>query len=165
MSPRRNCDSPNPCLASDCGLPPEADGGTHSPAGEGLGESQFWRLEIKLSTLPTLWLDGTILRFCHMWGTMHEPVYHPPPPSTPPSEILIFKTAASGAWVGGGRGLSSQMALYVYVHGKKMQFMTSENTKVVTRVGRQPATQKPLSLVRAPRAMSFNIFLCQVSVL
>ncbi len=26
-----------------------------SPAGEGLGESQFRRLEIKLSTLPTLW--------------------------------------------------------------------------------------------------------------
>ncbi len=30
-------------------------GGSHSPAGEGLGESQFRRLEKKLSTLPTLW--------------------------------------------------------------------------------------------------------------
>jgi hypothetical protein len=29
-------------------------GGAHSPAGEGLGESQFRRLEKKLSTLPTL---------------------------------------------------------------------------------------------------------------
>jgi hypothetical protein len=29
-------------------------GGAHSPAGEGLGESQFRRLENKLSTLPTL---------------------------------------------------------------------------------------------------------------
>ncbi len=34
-------------------LPPEP-GGAHSPAGEGLGESQFRRLEKKLSTLPTL---------------------------------------------------------------------------------------------------------------
>jgi hypothetical protein len=30
-------------------------GGGHSHAGEGLGESQFRRLEKKLSTLPTLW--------------------------------------------------------------------------------------------------------------
>ncbi len=29
--------------------------GAHSPAGEGLVESQFRRLEKKLSTLPTLW--------------------------------------------------------------------------------------------------------------
>jgi hypothetical protein len=38
-------------------LPPEPKGGrgTHSPAGEGLGESQFQRLEKKLSTLPNLW--------------------------------------------------------------------------------------------------------------
>ncbi len=36
-------------------LPPEPKGeGTHSPAGEGVGESQFQRLEKKLSTLPTL---------------------------------------------------------------------------------------------------------------
>jgi hypothetical protein len=31
------------------------EGGAHSPAGEGLGESIFRRLEKKLSTLPTLW--------------------------------------------------------------------------------------------------------------
>jgi hypothetical protein len=30
-------------------------GGAHSPAGQGLEESQFRRLEKKLSTLPTLW--------------------------------------------------------------------------------------------------------------
>jgi hypothetical protein len=34
--------------------PPGTEGGAHSPAGEGLGESQFRRLEKKLSTLPTL---------------------------------------------------------------------------------------------------------------
>ncbi len=38
--------------------PGEDKGGgrAHSPTGEGLGESQFRRLEKKLSTLPTLWL-------------------------------------------------------------------------------------------------------------
>ncbi len=30
-------------------------GGAYSPAGKGLGESQFQRLKKKLSTLPTLW--------------------------------------------------------------------------------------------------------------
>jgi hypothetical protein len=34
---------------------PRTEGGPHSPAGEGLGEPQFRRLEKKLSTLPTLW--------------------------------------------------------------------------------------------------------------
>jgi hypothetical protein len=34
--------------------PPEPGGRAHSPAGEGLGESQFRRLEKRLSTLPTL---------------------------------------------------------------------------------------------------------------
>ncbi len=33
--------------------------GAHSPAYEGLGESQFRRLEKKLSTLPTLWCTYT----------------------------------------------------------------------------------------------------------
>ncbi len=33
-------------------------GGAHSPVGEGLGESQFRRLEKKLNTLPTLWDRG-----------------------------------------------------------------------------------------------------------
>ncbi len=38
-------------------LPPGTKGrGAYSPAGEGEGESQFRRLEKKLSTLPTLWL-------------------------------------------------------------------------------------------------------------
>jgi len=32
-------------------------GGAHSPAGEGLGESQFQRLEKKLRTLPPLWIS------------------------------------------------------------------------------------------------------------
>ncbi len=57
MSPRRNWDSPTPSLASECTvpLPPESKGGgAHSPAGEGVGESQFRRLKKKLNTLPTL---------------------------------------------------------------------------------------------------------------
>jgi hypothetical protein len=55
MSPRRNWDSPNPSLASECAPPPRTGGeGAHSPAGEGLGKSRFRRLEKKLSTLPTL---------------------------------------------------------------------------------------------------------------
>ncbi len=45
---------PTPLSPASVPLPPEAGGG-HSPAGEGLGESQFRRLEKKLSTLPTLW--------------------------------------------------------------------------------------------------------------
>ncbi len=60
MSPRRNRDSRNPSLSpASVPLPPEpggGGGGAHPPAGEGLhGESQFRRLENKLSTLPTLW--------------------------------------------------------------------------------------------------------------
>ncbi len=38
--------------------PPGSGGRAHSPAVEGLGESQFWRLKIKLSTLPTLCLEA-----------------------------------------------------------------------------------------------------------
>ncbi len=54
MSPRRNWDSPNPSLASECAPHPRnGGGGANSPAGEGLGESQFRRFEKKLSTLPT----------------------------------------------------------------------------------------------------------------
>ncbi len=34
---------------------PRRGGGAHTPVGEGLGESQFRRLEKKLSTLSTLW--------------------------------------------------------------------------------------------------------------
>jgi hypothetical protein len=58
MSPRRSWDSPNPSLASECAPPPRTGGGTLA-AGEGLGESQFWRLEKKLSTLHTLWASGS----------------------------------------------------------------------------------------------------------
>ncbi len=48
---------PLPSLASECAPPPQTKGGgTHSPAGEGVGESQFRRLEKKHSTLPTLCL-------------------------------------------------------------------------------------------------------------
>ncbi len=49
-----------PSLSSECAqsppLPQNLRGeGAHSPAGEGLGESQFRRMEKKLSTLTTLW--------------------------------------------------------------------------------------------------------------
>ncbi len=55
MSPRGNWDSPIPSLASECVSPPgTTGGGAHSPAGEGLGESQFRRLQKKFSTMPTL---------------------------------------------------------------------------------------------------------------
>jgi hypothetical protein len=47
--------TPIPSPRSECALPPEPKGGAHSPAGEGLGESQFQRREKKLSTLFTLW--------------------------------------------------------------------------------------------------------------
>jgi hypothetical protein len=48
---------PTPLSLASEPLPPEpkGGGGSYSPAGEGLGESQFRRLEEKLSTLPTLW--------------------------------------------------------------------------------------------------------------
>ncbi len=59
MSLRRNWDSPTPSLASEYATPPEPKGGgeAYSPAGGGVGESQFRRLEKKLSTLPTLCLN------------------------------------------------------------------------------------------------------------
>jgi hypothetical protein len=56
MSPRWNWDSPTPSLASEYAPPPRTKGGAHSPAGKGLGESQFRRQE--KSTLATLWLKG-----------------------------------------------------------------------------------------------------------
>jgi hypothetical protein len=65
MSPRRNWNSPDPSLANECASPLEPKGGgAPSPAGEGLGESQFRRLEKKLSTLPILcaMTDQTSLR-------------------------------------------------------------------------------------------------------
>jgi hypothetical protein len=39
--------------------PGPKSGGEHSPAAKGVGESQFRRLEKKLSTLPTLWIEWT----------------------------------------------------------------------------------------------------------
>jgi hypothetical protein len=54
MSPRRNWDSPNSSLASECALPPDQKVEGHWPAAKGVRESQFRRLEKKLSTLPTL---------------------------------------------------------------------------------------------------------------
>ncbi len=62
MSPRRNWDSPNPSLASECAPPPRSGGKPQSPAGEGLGESQLRRLEKKLSTLPTLCQKAALKR-------------------------------------------------------------------------------------------------------
>ncbi len=55
-SPRPNWDSPNPLSRQRvCPPPPGTKGGrVHSPAGEGVGKSQFGRLENKLSTLSTL---------------------------------------------------------------------------------------------------------------
>ncbi len=61
--PRRNWDSPNPFLASECAPPPRIGGrGAHSPAVEGVGESQFRRLEKKFSTLPTLCANLSMLK-------------------------------------------------------------------------------------------------------
>ncbi len=57
MSPRRNWDPPpTPSPARECGHPggTKGGGGAHSPAGEGVAESQFQRLEKKFSTLSTL---------------------------------------------------------------------------------------------------------------
>ncbi len=55
MSPLRNWDSPTPFAAGECSLPPgPKGGGANSPVAKGVGESQFRRLEKKLSTLPTL---------------------------------------------------------------------------------------------------------------
>ncbi len=46
---------PTPLSPASVPLPPEPKGGgAHSPTGEGLGESQFRRLERKLSTLPMI---------------------------------------------------------------------------------------------------------------
>jgi hypothetical protein len=48
---------PTPLSLASVPLPPEPEGGgggAHSPAGEGFGESQFRRLEKKLSTLCLL---------------------------------------------------------------------------------------------------------------
>ncbi len=48
---------PPPSLASECAPPPPSKGGGTLACGRGVGESQFRRLEKKLSTLPTLCLQ------------------------------------------------------------------------------------------------------------
>ncbi len=47
---------PTPLSPASVPLPQNRKGGAHSPGGEELGESQFRRLEKRLSTLPTLWI-------------------------------------------------------------------------------------------------------------
>ncbi len=47
---------PTPLPQASVPSPPDQRvGGTHSPAAKGVGESQFRRLEKKLSTLPAQW--------------------------------------------------------------------------------------------------------------
>ncbi len=49
---------PTPLPQARVTSPPDqrVGGGAHAPAAKGVGESQFRRLEKKLSTLPTLWV-------------------------------------------------------------------------------------------------------------
>ncbi len=54
MSPRRIWDSPNPSPARDCAPPLNQRVGGTLACGWGVGESQFRRLEKKLSTLTTV---------------------------------------------------------------------------------------------------------------
>jgi hypothetical protein len=58
LSPRPNCDPSNPTSASECVLPPEPkEEGTHSPAGEGVGEgsnSDDWIKSLALCLLCAL---------------------------------------------------------------------------------------------------------------
>jgi hypothetical protein len=65
MSPRRNWDPPTPSPASQCAPPPEPKGGAggRTLAGERVGESQFQRLEKRLSTLSNLcfYVSGSAL--------------------------------------------------------------------------------------------------------
>jgi hypothetical protein len=55
LCPRPNWDFPTPSPASEC-APPEPGGEGSLPC-EGVGVSKFGRLEKKLSTLPTLWVE------------------------------------------------------------------------------------------------------------
>ncbi len=66
LSPRRIGTPPPPSLPQWVCTPPPAEpkeGRTHSPAGEGVGKSQFGRLEKKPSTLSLLcrWISGCTL--------------------------------------------------------------------------------------------------------
>ncbi len=72
ISPRRNWDSPNPSLASECAPPPQnPGGGAHSPAGEGLGESQFRRLE---KSLALFLLCGYSVQYYSLKGRLTQPM-------------------------------------------------------------------------------------------
>ncbi len=75
QSPRRNWDPSPPPLPHRVCIPPWTKGGpgggTYSPADEGVGESQFGRLEKNPSTLSTLWFQVTAglsaLPFDNIW--------------------------------------------------------------------------------------------------
>jgi hypothetical protein len=56
MSPRRNWDSPNPSLASECAPPPEPGGGGTHACWLGVGGVPIPTTGEKLSNLPTLCL-------------------------------------------------------------------------------------------------------------
>ncbi len=64
MSSRRNWDSPNPSLASECAPPPVTKGeGAHSLAwGCGVGGVPIPTTGEKLSSLPTLWPVGSFFK-------------------------------------------------------------------------------------------------------
>ncbi len=65
MSPRRNWDSPQPLSRQRVFPSPQNQGGgAHSPAGEGLGESQFRRLEKSLA----LCLLCALSPHSNIWG-------------------------------------------------------------------------------------------------
>ncbi len=56
--------TPPPPLPQASVYPPEPKVRAYSPAGEGVGGSQFGRLEKKPSTLSTLWLNPTQVPLC-----------------------------------------------------------------------------------------------------
>jgi len=53
------CHFASPPLSQASVLPPGTKGGGHSPGGEGMWESQFGRLERKLSTLSSLCMHSS----------------------------------------------------------------------------------------------------------
>jgi hypothetical protein len=96
--PRWNWDSPKRVCPSPRN---QRGGGAHSPAGEGLGESQFRRLEKKLSTLHTLWFTVSFdvtdsLRGCviHRNSLTHTNQYCRKPPLLCLKYVLLFNMLA-----------------------------------------------------------------------
>ncbi len=72
MSPRQNWDSPIPSLATECATYPGTKGRAFSPASEGLGKSQFRRLEKSPALcLLCVWNHRSANILAHRW---------PPPP-------------------------------------------------------------------------------------